>query len=217
MDIILLIKGIVIGVFASIPTGPVCILCIQRTLSMNQKAGFVSGLGAASADTLFATIALFSLHVVLTFIEAHLAVIKGIGGLSIVLVGVYIFMKNPVLQIRRNRSGETNLWQDYISMFFITLANPTLILVFVALFAAFGVSGFSAGDAPHGFVMLAGVLVGCSAWWFLLTFIVNTFRKNIRPRHLLWMNRISGAVICLLGVLAIVLSFINTPLNGIIY
>ena len=135
------LKGIVIGLLASIPLGPIGVMCIQRTLSKSQRSGFVSGLGAASADTLFATVALFSLTVVLSFIEDNMVIIKVLGGISVIIVGMTILLKNPVGQIRRNRAGKgSNLWSDYLSVLLITLANPAYILIFVALFAALGVN-----------------------------------------------------------------------------
>ena len=54
-------QGILIGLVASVPLGPIGLLCIQRTLSKSHRSGFVSGLGAATADSMFATVALFSL------------------------------------------------------------------------------------------------------------------------------------------------------------
>lgn len=200
---------------ASIPLGPVGVLCVQRTLSKNHKSGFISGLGAAVADTFFAMIAFFSLAVVLSFIEENMTLIKVIGGLCIMVVGVSIFMSNPVVQIRRNRAGKVNLWQDFISVFFITLANPAFILIFIALFAAFGFSEDTLGIV-RGMIMIAGVFGGAATWWFTLTFVVNLFRKKFRPRHLLWINRISGTVIVVLGALTVLLMFVNTPLNGVL-
>ena len=81
----------------------------------------MSGLGAASADTLFATIALFSLTFVLSFIESYMAVIKVLGGILVIIVGMTILLKNPVGQIRKNRAGKgNNLWSDYLSVLFVT-------------------------------------------------------------------------------------------------
>lgn len=215
MLISLIIRGLIIGLVASIPLGPVGVLCVQRTLSKNHKSGFVSGLGAAFADMLFATIAFFSLAVVLSFIEENMTLIKVIGGMCIMVVGVNIFMSNPVVQIRRNRAGKSNLWQDFISVFFITLANPAFILIFIALFATFGFSEDTLGVAK-GLLMIVGVFGGAVTWWFSLTFVVNLFRKKFRPRHLLWINRISGAVIVVLGAATVLLMFVNTPLHGVL-
>ncbi len=215
MGAALLFKGILVGLLASIPLGPIGVMCIQRTLSRNHRSGFVSGLGAACADTIFATLALFSLTLVLTFIENNIMLIKALGGICVIIVGVKIFLSNPVVQIRKNRAGKTNLWQDFISMFLITLTNPAFILIFVALFAAFGISREGLGN-EGGALMIAGVLSGASLWWFSLTFVVSLLRRRFRPRHLLWINRISGAVIVLLGAAAILLMFVNTPVDGIL-
>ena len=169
MEFIALLKGIVIGLVASIPLGPIGVMCIQRTLSKSHRSGFISGLGAATADSLFATVALFSLTVVMSFIENYIAIIKALGGISVIIVGMAIFLKNPAVQIRRNRAGKGSLWSDYLSLFFITLANPAFILIFVALFAAWGISYDGIGFTD-GMIMILGVLGGASLWWFTLTF-----------------------------------------------
>ena len=205
-----LISGIIVGFLASIPLGPIGVLCIQRTISKNQKAGFISGLGAATADSIFASVALFSLSIILGFIESHRIIITAVGGLCIIGVGINIFFKNPVVQIRRNRSGRTNLWQDFLSIFLLTLTNPVFILVFIAFFASFGISTaeFNVGS---GLSVILGVFLGSAGWWFLLTFVVSLFRHRFRPRHLLWINRIAGSLIILLGIAALASIFIQIP------
>ena len=55
--------------------------------------------------------------------------------------------------------------------------------------------------------MILGVLGGASLWWFTLTFCVSLLRKKFRPRHLLWINRVTGAVIVVLGAVAILSIF----------
>lgn len=210
------ITGIFIGSLASIPLGPVGVVCIQRTLSKNHRSGFISGLGATVADSLFAFAAFFFLAVVLSFIESNMMLTQVLGGISVVIVGMTIFLKNPVVQIRRNRAGKgNNLWSDFLSVFLITLANPAFILIFVALFAAFGISqdGLSFND---GMLMILGIFCGSALWWFILTFTVSLLRNRFRPRHLLWINRISGAIIVILGAATILSIFINIHINNLI-
>ena len=213
MLVSVIIRGIIIGLVASIPLGPVGVLCIQRTLSKNHNSGFVSGMGAAVADTFYACIAFFSLSVVLSFIQNNMMLIKAIGGLCVIVVGVTIFFSNPVVQIRRNRAGKSNLWQDFLSVFLITIANPAFILIFIALFATFGLSNDAVG-LFRGSFMIAGVFIGACTWWFTLSFVVGLFRKKFRPRHLLWINRISGMLVITLGTIALFSMFFNTPIDG---
>ena len=69
------VKGFSVGFMASIPLGPIGVMCIQRTLSKGHRSGVVSGLGAASADLIFAIIAVFSLTLVMSFVETHMSLL----------------------------------------------------------------------------------------------------------------------------------------------
>ncbi len=205
LDVFLI--GILIGTTASIPLGPVGILCIQRTLSKDLRSGFISGLGAASADLIYAAMAFFSLSFAQAFFVEHSALIKIIGGGCLAVLGTHIFLSNPEVQIRRNRSGKGSLIQDFISVFGATLANPTYILIYATLFATFGLSNDM--DKLHSAAMLIGVFAGCAGWWLLLTFLINLMRKRFTPTTLRWINRISGGLIASLGAITLISMLLN--------
>lgn len=61
-------KGMLIGMIASAPMGPVGILCVQRTLNKGRWYGFATGLGAAISDIIYAGIAGFGMSFVMDFI-----------------------------------------------------------------------------------------------------------------------------------------------------
>ena len=213
MNLEILLRGLFVGFLASITLGPVCVMCIQRTLSKNRLSGLFSGLGAATADTIFAISAYFFVAVISGFIESNIQIIKIIGGVCIIGVGIHFFLKNPVVQIRRNRAGKSNLGQDYASTFVLTLTNPGIVLWQLVMFSALGVSAGEAGtegpsEVMTGCQMVLGFFCGAVAWWLILVGFVGLFRRNFRPRYLLWMNRIAGAIITLLGVAAIISAFV---------
>ena len=215
MNIEILVRGVMVGLLASITLGPIGIMCIQRTLSKSRASGFVSGLGAATADSIFATLAYFFVSVISSTIESNIQIIKIVGGIFVLAVGIHYFLKNPVVQIRRNRAGKSRLVQDYASTFMLTLTNPAFILWLLVVFSAFGVnSGDVAGDGitPSkigiGAQEILGFFAGAAAWWFILTFTVSLFRNRFRPRHLLWINRIAGTLITSLGAAAIISAFV---------
>lgn len=201
------LRGILIGVTASLPLGPVGILCIQRTLSKDLRSGFVSGLGAASADMIYAAVAFFSLSFAQAFFAENATIIKLVGGVCISTIGVHIFLTNPEVQIRRNRSGKGSLWQDYLSMAGVAFANPTYILIYVTLFATFGLSNDI--GRLQGAAMLIGVFSGCAGWWLLLTSLINMLRGRFTVKHLRWINRISGGLIAGLGIITLLSMLFN--------
>ena len=201
-------RGICVGVAASITVGPVAVLCIQRTLSKSRRSGIVSGLGVACADTFMAMAALFFYSMLQTQIEQYNTLLR-------VIVGVYIFAQNPVPQIRRNRAGKTSLWQDFASIFGLTIANFIMVIPYIlAFFAVFKISG---GDITHegvgGFIRaaftIAGFFGGAAAWWTMLAFVINLFRRRFRPRHMLTINHVAGLIIGILGIYTILSTFLD--------
>ncbi|TCN73040.1 LysE family translocator [Acetobacteroides hydrogenigenes] len=203
MELMLLLKGIIVGLLASIPLGPIGVLCVQRTINKGRLSGFFSGMGAAFADTVFATIAGFSLTFIMDFVEEWKIEFQIGGGILIFLLGLKIFMTNPISQMRKNRRQKNRLFEDFVSVFLLTVSNPMAIFLFVALFAYVNVVADGENFMSAG-AILGGVLFGASLWWFTLTSFVNMYRKRFRIRQLWWINKIAGAVVMLIGIATIV-------------
>ena len=213
----ILFRGFAVGLAASITVGPVAVLCIQRTLSKTTQAGIFSGLGVACADTLMAVIAYFFFAMMQAQIERYSHILSSVGGVFVVVVGIYIFFQNPVPQIRRNRAGNSTLWKDFASMFGFTIANFVVVVPYIlAFFALFGV-GTSTGSQDvasmiNSILIILGFFCGACAWWISLTLLISLFRRRFRPRHLLTINHVAGIIVGLLGlytILSTVISYTN--------
>lgn len=136
----ILFAGLCVGLASSVTVGPVAVLCIQRTLSKGPLSGLMSGFGVAFADAILAILAFSVFALLKSYIDEYYNAIQICAGIFVIIVGVFIFFKNPVPQIRKNRSGKTNLWQDFASMFGFTLANFVVIIPYIlAFFAMFNV------------------------------------------------------------------------------
>lgn len=208
--------GLMVGCMASMPPGPTAILCLQRNISKGIPSGIVTGLGIATSDTLYASIAFFSLSFVTGFIESNMLLIKCIAGIFISAFGVNIFLKKPQVQIRRNQSEKDRTdWKDYASGFLLSFANPAYILVHVALIATVKSMGFydADGNAFSNASMILGIFAGCSGWWLIIASVMKVVRKYFRPRHMLWINRISGIVITLIGVSLLISMISNIQID----
>lgn len=196
-------KGLIIGLMASIPLGPIGVLCVQRTLNKGRKSGFFSGLGATAADTFFALIAGFGVTFIISFVKEQHIYFQLIGGLIIIYLGIHIFYTNPVRQLRLQRMNRNKLSQDFFSVFFLTITNPMGIFFFLAMFA-----GINIASGPVSFLrlitMVAGVSTGSAGWWFLLSTFVDYWRDRFRLKNIWWMNKVAGVVIFTLGIAAII-------------
>lgn len=200
--ITIFIYGIVAGLAASITPGPIGVLCIQRTLSHSQRAGFVSGLGAATADTIFAGLAIFALSWIEGFIAEYNIWVKVISGLLIMLFGFSIFFKKMKRPTEIKNRGASSDLSNYFSVLFLTLPNPAYFLVFTMIFSGMGVGVDS--DLFQKWILILGVLAGAGGWWLIMTWGISKFRKKFSMRSLWWLNKISGGVIVLLGAFMVI-------------
>jgi threonine/homoserine/homoserine lactone efflux protein len=191
-----LLKGIAVGIVIALPVGPVGVLCLRRTLFEGPSYGFISGLGAATADTIFGIIAGFGLTIVRDFMLRFQNWFGAAGGVFLIYVGVRALLRrgdeNP-----EPVEGEA-LFAAYASTFALTITNPITILAFAAIFAKVGVSA-EGGYLDTG-ALVAGVFCGSLLWWLGLSFGITALRRVVRTVRLVWLNRISGAILTLSGL-----------------
>ena len=195
-----IIKGIIVGLGASIPLGPIGILCIQRTLSKGRWSGFAPGMGAAIADIIFSAIALLGLSFVNDFLNTYREWVMMFGGAVVGGFGVKIFVTNPIKQIKRVQEGNHQYIQDFVSSFIMTITNPGAIFLIIGMFAFIGID---TGQYEFELVIgpaLMGVFIGTMAWWFTLSTIINMFRNKFRLKQLMITNWIAGTIVMAIGI-----------------
>ncbi len=201
MDLALLTRGVILGFSIAAPVGPIGVLCIRRTLAGGRTLGFVSGLGAASADTIYGALAAFGLTFVSVFLINQAIWLKVVGGLFLLYLGVRTFLAPPA-EREANAEGQ-GLLRAYASTFFLTLTNPPTILSFVAVFGALGLGNLPGGYGAAASLVL-GVFFGSALWWLTLSSGVGLFRGAMTPGVLRWVNRLAGVAIIAFGVAALV-------------
>jgi threonine/homoserine/homoserine lactone efflux protein len=196
----LFLQGLVIGFSIAAPVGPIGVLCIRRTLADGRASGFFSGLGAATADALYGAVAAFGLTAISDVLIAHATWLRVGGGLFLCYLGVQTFLAAPPAEAAPARA--TGLAGAYLSTLVLTLANPTTILSFVAIFAGFGAAA-RADSYAGAAVLVLGVFLGSALWWLVLSGGVSRVGGRLSPATLTWINRMSGLVIGAFGVLAL--------------
>ncbi len=200
MDVSLFVRGLVIGLSIAAVVGPMCILCIQRTASRGQLYGLVSGMGIATADAVYGSIAAFGLTVITVFLVSQQGWIRLIGGLFLVYLGLRAIFTRPAERAAIAKAD--GFLAAYVSTFLLTLTNPITILSFAAIFAGIGVGGTGKSYLAAIMVVL-GVFAGSTLWWCVLTGGVSLLRGKFTPQWLQWINRISGIIIALFGAFAL--------------
>ena len=202
MNMYVFLRGLLIGFSIAAPVGPIGVLCIRRTLAEGRLAGFLSGIGAASADMFYGAVAAFGLTAVQDLLLGQSDWLRIVGGIFLLYLGVKTFLSKPAEQaVKASRGG---LFGAYLTTFFLTIINPITILSFLAIFA-----GLRLGEMDGNYVsatfMVLGVFLGSATWWLMLSTGVSFLREKFTPALLTWVNRLAGAIIFAFGLAALFL------------
>lgn len=191
MDLALFGRGFVLGFSIAAVVGPIGLLCIRRTLVTGFAIGFVSGLGAATADATYAAVASLGISALAALLIDQRLWLRLIGGAFLFYLGVRTLRAKPASREADLSASGLRLAGAYSSTLALTLSNPMTIMSFAAIFAGLGASGAD---------LVAGVFGGSAAWWLLLASSVSRLRDRLTPHWLRWINVASGLLITGFGV-----------------
>ena len=201
-------KGYLIGVLVSAPMGPIGMLCIQRTLSKGRRHGFITGLGAALSDIIYAALTCLCMGMVVSFVEANQRPLQLLGSIVLALFGVYLFRSNPVRNLRKRKEKKLSFTQDFITAFLFTFSNMLIVLLYIGLFARFG---FVLPEHSVWMILagIGGIGIGAIVWWFLITYFISKLRRWFNVRGIWLMNKIVGSVIMIVSIIGFLMVFLN--------
>lgn len=195
--------GFLIGFVVAIPVGPVNLICIRRTLSYGAISGFLSGLGGALGDGVFASVTAFGLTAISQLIEGYSRPLQLMGGIMMLGFGLTVFQTD--VSVLRDAEGAPvrerppSLLRMMLSTFALTIANPATLFGFAALFAGFGGLVGERTTFLHAGVMVLGVVAGSTSWWFMLTTFVGIFHGHIDTGVMRTINHVFGVLVSASG------------------
>ena len=197
-------KGLILGFSIAAPLGPIGLLCIKRTLEGGRIRGIFSGLGAASADAFYGSLAAFGLAELFQHFSWVQTWTQILGGAFIVYLGIRYLLSKSVANGEGSEIGGAGKGRVYLTTFLLTLSNPVTIFAFLGMFAGAGVS--SKGSAIW---VVAGIFCGSMLWWVVLAFITHWLGKRLSAKVLLWVNRIAGIALMGFGLWSVVSAIIH--------
>ena len=194
-------KGMLIGIIASAPMGPVGVLCVQRTLNKGRWYGFVTGVGAALSDIVYAGIAGYGMSYVMDFVnnQQYRWWLQLAGSLMLLGFGVYTYRSDPTKNMHQSGNAKGTMTHNAVTAFLVTFYNPLIIFLFLATYAQFA---FVLPDHPFEmFVGFLSIVAGALLWWFGLTWLVDKIRGKFDAYGIKLINQVIGAVVIITSVI----------------
>lgn len=197
------IKGIIIGIVVSAPMGPVGVLIIQRTLNKGRWFGFVTGVGAALSDMVYAMVCCLCMSLVLPFLSDHKVGLQAIGSLLLFVFGIYTYRTRPNTKLPHKQTGKKQkgtLIHNGVTGFLLTFSNPIIVFLFMMLYAHFG---FVTTNYVKLAIEFLGVIIGALGWWLGLTYLISSVRKKFDEERIWMLNRTIGIIVMVVSLMSL--------------
>ena len=191
----------------NVTPGPDTAYIVGRSVAQGRTAGLMSALGISAGCCVHTLACAFGLTALLAASAAAFTVIKAVGALYLIYLGVRLIFAGRAVADGSNESPRvvTPAARSVFALFrqgFVTnVTNPKVILFFVSFFPQFVESG--SGSKPIAFLVLGAVFVLMSTCWNgFVAWIAGsvTRRMSGRPAVKCWLDRAVGSAFVGLGV-----------------
>ncbi|MFI5382111.1 MAG: LysE family translocator [Tepidisphaerales bacterium] len=193
-------KGILLGLGAAAPIGPVNVEIARRTLRGGFPAGFFLGLGAVTVDVSYAILVSLSIRPVLD--TPWLVTVLTFAGSTLLGYLSWLCLRDFAKDADPDLSPEkTAIHRGYVTGLLMTSLNPmTLVFWFVAVPGQAANLRDPARELP---LLSTGVFLGAISWVFFFTGLVSAIGGIAKHRAMRLANLAGGAMLAGFALYAI--------------
>lgn len=202
--------GLALGLFMAISVGPTLFAVIRYSMNHSWRSGVAFVLGVSLSDILYVTAA----NLAVPFLEKlhrHQFELMYGGGILLVLVGLYGLLSKYKPQ--RPSQGLTTVGRGHYlglvgSGFLMNSLNPAVIIQWIGAVAII---------APHGVWYRVAFFTSCLSLVlgvdFLKVLLADSIRKRLTLRLVMYLNRLSAAILLGFGIVLIVLAYLKIEIG----
>lgn len=196
----LLVKGVLLGLGAAVPIGPVNVEIARRTLRSGFRAGFALGCDAVTVDITYAAMTSLSLYSLVA--RPVVQMVLGVGGAILLLYLAGLCFASAARSLRAPAAAleapatAGSLRGGYVTGLLMTLLNPlTLAFWFLVVPAIAGQVEVGGGHRAGLLIVCAGVFLGTISWVICFAGLLNWAGQFRRSWWIVAADAIGGAIL----------------------
>ncbi len=205
----LILKGVITGFVLSVLIGPVFFMLLEISIRKGVRAALSFDLGVLLSDLIYIVIAIIFYGELdkLTSGENKYLIQLG-GGIVFVIFGLFILMKKPKSGIDEENEKDVQT-KDYLMLglkgFLLNFANPAVVFYWLSVIAL-GAKGETNNSLSkeHLYLYISLILIT----FFSIDVLKIVGAKKLRPfitdKVLLGLNRLTGIIILITGVILVI-------------
>lgn len=186
----LVIYGMTIGVALAAPIGPINIEIIKRGIQGGYLRGWLVGLGALSADTVYAALIVSGLTPVADSPALRVPLFLA-GAIMLTWVG-YHSVRTALRREAIHEGTAPSGRRSYVTGLLMAVFNPMGIVYWLSVGAALVADAVERVGTVGSPLLVGGVFVGIFLWVTFLSWLAQAARRFVTGRGMLWVTGIGG-------------------------
>ncbi len=201
-------EGVLLGLVIAITLGPAFFTIIQTSIDKGFKYGVIIAIGISLSDITIIILCYLGIYQFIDGFDHKYKLYAGIIA-SIILIGfgIYTYLKKPDIIKRRSpkifdkkNSKPYKKYTYLLKGYFLNIANPFIIIFWLASMSWVSAQAEQGKLLNYIFIFFAGTLITVLGTDLLKSFIANKIKMHLKPRKLLWINRIVGILLVIFGI-----------------
>jgi threonine/homoserine/homoserine lactone efflux protein len=186
------VQGLAVGVALAAPLGPINVEIVRRALRDGFLSGWLVGLGAVSADTIYCALVVGGLAPLADRVALRV---------PLYLAGVVVLGYLGVSGIRSALSGDAvaaagpTARASYVTGFLMAAASPMGIVYWLSIGAALVASAVERSGRDAAPLLVAGVFAGIVCWVTFLSGLAQVGRRFVSDGVMRILTGVGGVVL----------------------
>ena len=185
--------GMSIGVALAAPIGPINVEIIRRGIQGGYRRGWLVGIGAMSADTIYAALIVGGLTPVADRPALRVPLFLA-GAIMLTWVG-YNSVRTAMFGVALEKGEAPGGRDSYITGLLMALFNPMGIVYWLSVGAALVAEAVDLVGTAGSPALVGGVFLGIFCWVTAISVVAQSSRRFVTGNGMRWITGVSGIVI----------------------
>ena len=181
-------------IIGAMSPGPSLALVIRNNIHFNRHAGIMTSIGHGLGIAVYATMAVFSLGLILQTNQSLFLIIQILGLIFLFFLGVlFIFQKQSNEIINKNYNQNQNQINSFLQGFLIAVVNPKILIWFTAIYSQF--ISIDA-DIIFNIILISTASIIDAIWYIIISIIITGYGiKNFLINKKQLIQKITGFIL----------------------
>ena len=197
MDLFVWFQFALVCIVGAMSPGPSLALVIRNNISFNRLAGIMTSVGHGLGIAVYATMAVFSLGLILQTNQNLFLLIQILGLIFLFFLGVlFIFQKKSDKIINENNNQKQI--NSFFQGFLIAVINPKILIWFTAIYSQF-IS--IEADLVFNIILISTASIIDAIWYILISIIITGYGVKsflINKKQLI--QKITGFILIIISL-----------------